>query len=195
MKKISLILLIAFVFVAVGFSQSYISAGGIRVGTGVGFTLKQKIAKRTTLEGLLNSSFLKKQFQITLLGEQHFPLLSRRINLYLGAGVHKAWNFEGESSSINPYGISTIIGAEITLRKLNISYDFQPSIHLRGDRIFDYHSAISLRYVFYQKTVTDRIKDGHQKRKKNRIKKRKKRRKNRDKKKRKKDAINWRFWE
>lgn len=174
------------------FGQSYISAGGIRVGTGIGFTFQQKIAKRTTVEGILENSFRKNQFQLTVLGEQHFPLLSRRFNLYLGGGFHKAWNYDGESTAVNPYGISAIIGAEMTIHNLILSYDFKPAIHQQGKQVFDFHTGISLRYVFYRKTIVEQMKDNHKKRKKKRVKKRKKRQKERNKNGKK---INWRFWE
>ncbi len=192
MYKYFLVLIILVVGFTTGLGQSYISAGGIRIGTGIGFTFQQKIAKRTTVEGVLENSFRKNQFQITVLGEQHFPLLSRRFNMYMGGGFHKAWNYDGEATSINPFGVSAILGAEMTIHNLILSYDIKPAIHLRGKQVFDFQTGISLRYVFYRKTIVEQMKDNHKKRKKKRIKKRKKRKKEREKSGKK---INWRFWE
>ena len=179
--------------------QSYISAGGVRLGTGIGFTFQQAVERHTTIEGILNSSLRSDEVQITVLGEQHFPLLSRRFNMYTGAGVHKAWNVQekGTVETTNPFGLSFILGAEMTISKLILSYDFKPAIHFQGSKAFDFQTAVSLRYVFKRKTIREQIKEGHQKRKKKRIKARNKRKKQRAKNNKKsgKKKINWRFWE
>lgn len=178
-------------------SQSYISAGGVRLGTGFGFTFQQKVQKHTTIEGILNSSFRKDQMQLTILGEQHFPLISKRFNMYMGAGLHKAWNLDGESTSVNPFGASFILGTEMTIAGLILSYDFKPAVHFQGDKTFEFQTGLSLRYVFYRKTVVEQLKDNHQERKKKRVKARKKRQKSKNnaKKKETKKKFNWRFWE
>ncbi len=179
--------------------QSYISAGGIRMGTGIGFTFQQKVEKHTTIEGILNSSLRNDRVQITVLGEQHFPLISKRFNMYTGAGFHKAWNVEDGDQTFNPFGLSFIIGTEMTISKLILSYDFKPALHFQGNKTFEFQTAFSLRYVFKRKTLREQIKENHQKRKKKRIKNREKRKKerNRNKKKsgNKKKKFNWRFWE
>jgi len=177
--------------------QSYISAGGIRMGTGIGFTFQQAVERHTTIEGILNSSLRSDQIQITILGERHFPLVSRRFNMYTGAGFHKAWNVQekGSTATTNPFGLSFILGAEMTISKLILSYDFKPAIHLQGHKAFDFQTAVSLRYVFKRKTIREQIKEGHQKRKKKRVKARKKRKNERAKGKSSKKKINWWFWE
>ncbi len=178
--------------------QSYISAGGVRLGTGIGFTFQQAVERHTTIEGILNSSLRSDEVQLTVLGERHFPLLSRRFNMYTGAGFHKAWNVQekGTTEITNPFGLSFILGAEMTISKLILSYDFKPTIHFQGSKAFDFQTAVSLRYVFKRKTIREQIKEAHQKRKKKRVKARNKRKKARNKGKNKpKKKINWRFWE
>ena len=196
MKKI---IFLGFLLISWGLQgQSYISAGGVRLGTGIGFTFQQAVERHTTIEGILNSSLRSDEVQITVLGERHFPLLSRRFNMYTGAGVHKAWNVQekGTAATTNPFGLSFILGAEMTISKLILSYDFKPAIHFQGSKAFDFQTAVSLRYVFKRKTIREQIKEGHQKRKKKRVKARNKRKKARNKGKNKsKKKFNWRFWE
>ncbi len=181
MKKILLACLVCLVTGAT--AQSYISAGGLRLGTGVGFTFQQKVARRTTIEAIINSSFRKDRIQLSLLGEQHFPLLSRRFNFYLGAGPHKSWNLDGEATSSDPFGVSFVMGGEMTIRRLILSYDFKPSINFQGEKVLDLHTALSLRYVFYRKTLRERMKANRERRKRRRARKRKKRQRERDKRK------------
>ncbi len=178
--------------------QSYISAGGIRMGTGIGFTFQQAVERHTTIEGILNSSLRNDRIQITILGERHFPLISRRFNVYSGAGLHKAWNVPNGDKLSNPFGLSFIIGTEMTISRLILSYDFKPALHLSGDKVFDFQTAVSLRYVFKRKTIREQIKENHQKRKKKRIKAREKRKKNKNHPKKTssgKKKIKWKFWE
>ena len=73
-------------------AQSYTTSAGMRLGTEWGLTVQQRIAKKTTLEGILQSSLQREEFTLTVLAEQHYPLISRRLNVYAGAGLHKGWN-------------------------------------------------------------------------------------------------------
>ena len=139
-------------------AQSYKTALGLRVGTEFGFTLQQKVLKRTTLEGILQSSFKRQEFQLSVIAERHFPLASKRLNVYSGLGLHKAWRYDGDSTNVNPVGVTAIIGAEITVGRFNISYDFKPAINFRGRPIFDSQTGISLRYILIRDRWIDRVK-------------------------------------
>ena len=159
-------------------AQSYNTAFGLRMGTEWGFTAKQRVLKHTTIEGIFQSSLKREEIMLTVLGEQHFRLLTRRFNVYLGGGFHKGWRttepqYDDAGNLINdyenPFGLTLIGGAEITLGRLNISYDFKPAINLSGGSSpFYYQTGISLRYVLF-------------KRKWRPFKKKKK--------------FNWKFWE
>ncbi|MEN0003961.1 MAG: hypothetical protein AAF798_07450 [Bacteroidota bacterium] len=148
-------------FFAVALSaQSYNTAFGLRMGTEWGFTAKQRIAKKTTLELIGQSSLQREEFTLTLLAEQHFPILFRRFNVYLGGGFHKGWASDPpiENGQLayepyeDPFGLSIIMGAELTLGRLNVSYDFKPAINIEGgQRNFYYQTGISLRYVLFKR--------------------------------------------
>ena len=136
-------------------AQKYVTALGVRVGTDWGVTLQQRIAKHLTIEGIAQSSFQRDEIMLTGLLETHMPFLGRRFNLYLGAGVHKGWLSQdrlGESTLPNkyedPFGATFLGGLELSLGRLNLSYDFKPAINIRGGtRNFYSQSGLSLRYV------------------------------------------------
>lgn len=157
-----------FVFFAWGQSliaQGYITSAGIRLGSGIGFTLQQQLLEHTTIEGILQSDLGTGDISLTGLLEQHYPIVTKNLNIYVGGGVHKGWIMKRnrELDYQNPYGVSLIVGAELRLGRLLISYDFKPAINVHGgDRVFEPQTALSLRYVFIKA---------------------------------KKKKINWKFWE
>lgn len=169
----SLALLAGLLLSATGFSQSYFTAGGLRLGTDWGLTVQQRVAKKTTVEFILQSSLFREETMITLLAEQHTPLISRRFNLYVGGGLHKGWNTTQPLYGVDqpeyrdPFGISLVGGAEVSIGKLNASYDFKPVINIGGgERFFYSQSGISLRYIIAKKPFWEESKKS-KKRKKN----------------------------
>lgn len=134
-------------------AQSYDAAFGLRLGTDWGLTGQLRmplIHKNFAIEGILQSSFQREEVAITLLGKQHYPLLSRRLNVFLGGGFHTGWNTSADETDqyTNPFGIDVVAGAEITLGRFNLSYDFKPAINLVGGEKTVYaQSGLSLRYV------------------------------------------------
>jgi hypothetical protein len=136
------------------YAQSYNTAGGIRLGTDWGLTFQQRIAKKTTLEAVLQKGFVQDEILLTLLGEQHFPILSRRLNLYFGGGVHAGWSSAAFRSGgyKNPIGITGIGGLEFSIGRLNLSWDFKPVYNLvGGESEFYLHSGLSARYIFVKR--------------------------------------------
>jgi hypothetical protein len=170
-------------------AQSYNTALGLRLGTDWGISVQQRIGKTTTLEGIVQSSLQREEALVTLLGEQHYPMLSRRLNLYVGAGLHKGWLNASDERSGKPYkdpfGLTAIAGAELSLGRFNISYDFKPAINLVGGQHTIYtQTAVSLRYVVAKRPW---LKQDEQSRRK--------RQKERDRRRRKGKGFNWKFWE
>ncbi len=135
------------------FAQSYLTSAGLRLGTDWGLTLQQRVAEQVTLEGIVQKSFQREEVMVTGLVERHYKLLFKGMNLYLGAGLHKGWNnqpstFENPDGFKNPFGISGVGGLELTIARLNLSYDFKPAINLvGGERTVYVQSGLSLRYV------------------------------------------------
>ena len=134
-------------------AQSYKTAGGIRLGTGIGMTVKHEIFKKTTLEGILQNRKRTDETSLTLLMEQHHNILFRRVNMYMGAGLHKGWRGGVDEVEIkDPFGVTGIVGIEFTPGRLNLSWDYKPAINIvGGTRKFESQTAISLRYVFVKR--------------------------------------------
>lgn len=170
--------------------QSYDFAFGMRLGTEWGITGKLRlppIDENFTLEAIVQSSLQREESMLTLLAEQNFPLITRRINLYAGGGVHKGWLTTGpdEPAADDPFGLSLIVGGEISLPRFNISYDFKPAINLSGgSQTFYTQTAVSLRYI-----VSKRYDIFERPAKRRREKRRDERQRKGN------DPINWRFWE
>ncbi|MCP9235036.1 hypothetical protein [Lewinella sp. JB7] len=136
-------------------AQSYDAALGIRIGTEWGATAQLRlpqIHKNFVVESIISSSIGTDEGTVTLLGKQHQPLLSRRLNLFYGAGLHAGWNNEidtetGETFN-GPKGLTGIVGLEATVGKVNLSYDFKPALNVSGgSSVLNTQTAVSVRYV------------------------------------------------
>ena len=161
-----------FLFISLSsFSQSYFTAVGVRLGTDWGMSFQQKIYKHLTAEAIFQSSFFREELMLTIIPEYHFPLVSKRLNLYLGAGFHKGFITSSDPVYNPPRGITTLAGAEITLAGFTISYDFKPAFNLSGGENSWYsQTALSIRYVIIRQKAFKKMK-----RKRARKKKRKER--------------------
>ena len=151
--------------------------------------------KNFVLEGIVQSSLVKDQGSITLLGKQHQPLLSRRINLFYGAGAHAGWTDElrGDEPAKSPLGIDGVVGAEATFGGFNVSYDFKPAINIRGgDGILDAQTAVSIRYVIAKRND---IWDKKKERANNKDRKKRKRSRNKEKRRKEREKTGKRWYE
>ncbi len=182
MKQLLFLLILFFSSWSPTFSQSYDLTAGMRMGTDWSLTGQFRIAKKLTIEGILQSSLQREEILFTALLEQHNPLLTRRLNVYYGAGVHKGWiNNDPEVELSDPAGVTMIAGIELTMAKLNISYDIKPAVNITGgEHRFYTQSGISLRYVIAKKNSLFKVdkKKQRKKRKKKRQRRRAKRKKN-----------------
>ncbi|MBK7337205.1 MAG: hypothetical protein IPJ00_14045 [Saprospirales bacterium] len=81
-------------------------------------------------------------------------LITRHFNIYGGAGIHKGWSTSNRDFVDDPYGLTFIGGAELTLGRINISYDFKPSLNIDGgERRFYTTQALSLRFVLIKDSI------------------------------------------
>ena len=152
MKK--LLLISAFVFSSSFlFAQAYTTALGVRLGKGFGMTVQQVFAPGWTVEGILSRRKRENLTHYSLLVENHRKLLGRRLNFYFGAGIQGgSYDHLTEGDPINPFGLAGIVGIDFTIRRLNISFDFQPNYNLKGGfNDFTSDSSLSLRYVIIKR--------------------------------------------
>jgi hypothetical protein len=147
MKKIILLSVLGLAAIHAD-AQAYITAVGARIGSDWGLTLQQRLTKRITLEGIAESSASRDEVMLTGLLETHLPIFVRHFNLYGGAGIHKGWSTNTRDFIDDPMGLTLIGGVELTLGRINLSYDFKPSLNVTGgERRFFTTSALSARFV------------------------------------------------
>ena len=182
MNRIALMLLLCLIGATPILAQKYGTTLGLRLANDdrrmLGVTMQQRIFNNVTLEGIVQSDF-DRNTTVHGLVKNHIPLITKRLNLYTGAGV--SFGIE-ESFTKDPvsrevittygnetFGADLMIGAEITLLGANVSLDYKPNINISGrDNWFKDQVGISVRKVL--------IKDNQRKkkiRKKARAKKRK----------------------
>ncbi len=183
MKQLLFVLILFFCSWSLAFSQSYDFTAGMRMGTDWGLTGQFRIAKKLTIEGILQSSLQREEILFTALLEQHNPVLTRRLNFYYGAGFHKGWiNSDPELEYTNPAGVTMIAGLELTLARLNISYDIKPAVNITGgEHRFYSQSGISMRYVIAKKNSIFKVDKKKQREKRKRKRQRQRARRNKNK--------------
>jgi hypothetical protein len=147
-------------------AQSYFTAGGARLGTDWGISMQQKIFNHTTVEGIFQSSFFREELLLTVIPEYHFPLITKRLNLYAGAGLHKGFHTSSEPEYESPFGMSLIGGIEFTFARFVFSYDYKPVINFTGGENKWYNqTGITIRYVFIKQNAFKKMKRKRDKRK------------------------------
>lgn len=130
--------------------QSYITAFGPRINNTIGFSLQQKIANRTTTELIIQSNKKLVNPGIAILFEQHFPLITRRLNTYLGPGAHYYYDEVEDTKAYveNKFGISLIFGLELRVSRLCLAYDIMPLMNFYDKKTkITSSTGLSLRYI------------------------------------------------
>lgn len=136
------------------FAQGYNTAVGLRVGRAGGLSAAQRIGKHSSLEAYFTTGLFDEGSTVTLMGRQHLPLIIKRVNLFVGGGVHKGWNYVEETSTDkvkrgNPFGFDGQVGAEATFGRTNVALDYNVQLNLSGSLspIRPPGMAITVRYV------------------------------------------------
>lgn len=133
--------------------QKYNTLAGVRIGDDFGISFAQRIAKKTTIELNHQPGTFAGRELTSLLAKQHYPLLTKRINFFMGAGLYtkKAIEANSESSmAVRSSGMAMTFGAEISLGRLSISTDYQPLVTFNkndSNQRFYSTSGLSLRYI------------------------------------------------
>jgi hypothetical protein len=143
MKKIGVCLGLVLAFHTVK-AQKYITAAGVRISQDqIGLTIQQRTFPKTTIEGI--GSVGSREYSGTVLIEQHFPIISKGLNYYLGGGGHIG-KIKDRGTF---YGGDLILGAEfkIPFLPVTISGDLKPAFHTNHDDWFNLGSGFSLRAI------------------------------------------------
>jgi len=147
------ILLSIFVIVIasnVGQAQSYATTLGLRFGNDnvkrtIGLSFQQRLAKRVTVEGIIQSDFV---YNHTLHGifKYHQPLITRRLNFYSGGGFSVGLEQSSFDDLVTKQIITTydnrtisgdlVVGLELTMLRYNISVDYKPNFNITGRNVW-----------------------------------------------------------
>jgi hypothetical protein len=139
-------------FSSMSHAQSYNTAFGVRIERGLGFTLQQYIANGWTGEGIVHASILNDDLGLSVLAEKHQKIIFRGLNFYYGPGIHyyAQKTIKDDEPNKGIFGLSGILGAELSIGRFNISADIKPELHLSGDLARPYTwngGAVSVRYI------------------------------------------------
>ena len=156
-------------------AQSYFNTLGVRLGNGTeyrtaGLTYQQRVLKDFTVEGIVQTDFSKNTTAHALF-EYHHPILSKRLNYYMGAGLMSGREMTSHIDSTRTFqstifGADLIAGIEVTLLKFTISLDYKPNFNITGrEQWFNDQVGVSVRAVLLS---------GHAIAKKQRVKSREK---------------------
>lgn len=144
MHKFCLVLFFLALFHFPAQAQRYRTTVGVRIGQNdFGITGQQKILPQTTLEaiGLVSGR------EVSAIGlvEQHFPILGKGFNVYLGAGAHVG-HLKDHGVF---YGGDLLAGAELKLPIIPIvlSLDLKPAFHVNHEEWGGVGGGLSIRYI------------------------------------------------
>ena len=163
-KYIQLFSLVFLICLAqMSYSQAYTTVIGGRIADDYGITLKQRIANRTSIEGLYYGGFTNDPIFTDVLVQQHMPLISKRLNIFIGAGVGLRWFNDDVIREVNKEPvIPFVVGADLTVGRLNITADVMPHYILKneGANELTNNAAISVRYVLIKRKKPEKNKLG-----------------------------------
>ena len=125
-------------------AQKYRTALGVRASRNqVGLTVQQLVLPKSTIEFI--ASVGSDEYAGTALFEQHFPILGKGFNYYVGAGAHL-----GNKKDFGTfYGGDLLAGLELKtpLLPFTISGDLKPAFHINHEDWFTFGGAISVRFI------------------------------------------------
>ena len=160
-------------------AQTYTTTAGLRLGNGgpsrqAGLTIQQRLAKKITVEGILQTDF-RHNTTFHVIGQKHVPILTRRLNFYMGGGL----SFGSEQSEIvvnnqvetttgnATVGVDMVAGVELTLSGLNVSLDYKPNFNVAGrDPWMNSQVGFSVRTVVLKGNFFRKMKRKREKRRK-----------------------------
>jgi hypothetical protein len=125
-------------------AQKYITAAGVRISKQqLGLTVQQRVLPKSTIE--LIGSVGSNEYSGTALFERHYPIITKGLNYYLGAGAHVG-KIKDRGGF---YGGDVILGAEMKLPflPLTLSADLKPAFHAHHTDWFTFGGGFSVRYI------------------------------------------------
>jgi hypothetical protein len=156
MKKVVLLLLFFSINWALE-AQNYNTAIGLRLGNNIGLTINQHLIRKLTAEAIIGSNFTdnNRLGMSLILKHHHRLLLFKRFTVYEGLGGHYYFKDDGDAVNFKtPAGVTGLLGAEISVRRLHFSLDWKPEYHLQKEdsaKDFVMGGAFSIRYILIKR--------------------------------------------
>ncbi|MBC7885468.1 MAG: hypothetical protein H7X99_08330 [Saprospiraceae bacterium] len=151
------VLIFATICMYTAHAQKYNTLGGIRIADDFGISFAQRIANKTTVELNHQPGTFAGRELTSLIIKQHYPLLTKRFNFFMGAGVYnrKVPSADIENpDAVSSKGIAFSFGAELSLGRLSISTDYFPLVTFNktdNNQRFYTTSGFSLRYILFRR--------------------------------------------
>jgi len=156
MKKVLLTAILISIVSVIGYSQSYNTGLGLRLGNSNGVTVKHFISNQSALEGIVSSRW--GGFNVTGLYEWHNQIGDvDNFYWFIGGGGHfgvwdgddNPWFDDRDDHTV--IGVDGIIGMEYTLKDapINFGLDWKPSINIvEHNGFWGDEFGLSARFVF-----------------------------------------------
>ena len=149
-KFIYILLLFTFTNLA---AQKYNTVGGVRIGDDFGISFSQRFANKNTFELIHQPGTYAGKELTSLVVKQHYSLLTKRLNFFMGAGVYSGKFAPSRIDNVDvtrSTGMALNFGAEVSIGRLSISTDYLPLVTLNrnnSNQRFYTTSGMSLRYI------------------------------------------------
>lgn len=134
-------------------AQKYNTIAGIRIGDDFGISFAQRLANKTTIELNIQPGTFAGRQMTTLIAKQHYPLLTKRFNFFMGAGLYSRKIPEANidiPQQKSTQGLALSFGAEFSIGRLSIATDYLPLVTLANNgsnQRFYTTSGFSIRYI------------------------------------------------
>jgi hypothetical protein len=147
---LSILILLATIHIVNG--QRYNIAAGLKIRDGVALSGVGRFADKYTAELTLKPRVFSDFSLASLNVKRHWSILgSKRFNVYGGAGMFfRSEDLVGTTTDADATGLSMMVGAELTLGRINISSDYNPLLTFNDTELtkkYYGYSGISVRYV------------------------------------------------
>jgi hypothetical protein len=144
-------------------AQRYNTLAGVRISDDIHIVFAQRLFDKHTVEARIGTGITSAEQRYVLLMNRHYPLLSRRFNIFLGAGGFYSHTGPLSETQHAHTGVALNAGAELTLGRLSMAVDYQPLVAVpqkSSAPLFQTSSGLSLRYVLVKRksNVSKKIK-------------------------------------
>lgn len=131
-------------------AQRYSTAIGVRISGEYGLNIAQKINDNNTLQLNHEGGFESGDKTTSLHYVRHRGIFGGGLNIFTGIGVNGYYR-TSRTDLPSKYGLrpSATLGAEMTLGRINLAFDWAPTLNLASgvDNRFNATTGLTVRYI------------------------------------------------